>query len=716
MKRIESSKNSLIIYLGMFIVASGAITLFTFWVTRAGANDQPVEPQPIFQAVESRNEEAADENPVHANQNHRMRSRSVAVDFGRLGGSGGMENEDRSAADEAIILNLFDNVTYNARLIRTEPLDNGGFAWIGEVPEKPLSQVTFIIRDGRATGSIRLPFEQYEIVPEGAERHLISEINPLALMEDAGDGIPAPPEPARDLDQTEAAFDDDGSIIDVMVVYGPNARAAAGGTAGINDLIDLGFSETNTSYENSGVNFRIRNVHTYEVNYTSTGNSNTDLNNLTGTSDGFMDEIHALRDQYGADLVSLWLEDGGCGIGWVNSSPSYAFSISRRNCATGNLTFGHEIGHNLGARHDWYVDQERNAPTYNKGVVNPPAGWRTVMGYNNHCSAQNIFCTRMTHYSNPNVSISGAPSGFAEGTGINCTTGNINNPPCDADNVRVFNNRASAVANFRQSVDPAPPTPTPLPPTATATSVPPTVTPLPPTATPLPPTATPVPPTATSLPPTATPLSPTSTATSVPPTNTPLPPTATSLPPTATSQAPTVTPLPPTATSALPTATQGVATATPLPPSATPILPTATSLPATATATATEIVATETPLVATATFTPAPTGPTQTPTATEPSVPTREVSPTVTIGPIGTSTRPAGVTPIVIQPTEPIGETPVFTPTPVETESPFPTFVLATLTPTPAPSETVIPTETSAPVRPVIVFDQNIYIPFVVNR
>ena len=58
---------------------------------------------------------------------------------------------------------------------------------------------------------------------------------------------------------------DDGSTFDVIVVYTPSARAAAGGTAAMNALINLAAAKTNTAYLRSGVVPRLRLVHQEEV-------------------------------------------------------------------------------------------------------------------------------------------------------------------------------------------------------------------------------------------------------------------------------------------------------------------------------------------------------------------------------------------------------------------------------------------------------------------
>lgn len=84
-----------------------------------------------------------------------------------------------------------------------------------------------------------------------------------------------------------------------MVVYTPAGRAAGGGTTAMNALINLAIAETNTAYLRSGVIPGLRLVHTEEIAYAESGNFSTDLSRLTNPSDGFMDNVHALRNGYG---------------------------------------------------------------------------------------------------------------------------------------------------------------------------------------------------------------------------------------------------------------------------------------------------------------------------------------------------------------------------------------------------------------------------------
>ena len=54
------------------------------------------------------------------------------------------------------------------------------------------------------------------------------------------------------------------------------------------------------------MNARLRLVHSTEIAFTETPtNLSGDLSSLRSTTDGKLDNVHALRTQYGADIVTL---------------------------------------------------------------------------------------------------------------------------------------------------------------------------------------------------------------------------------------------------------------------------------------------------------------------------------------------------------------------------------------------------------------------------
>ncbi len=213
---------------------------------------------------------------------------------------------------------------------------------------------------------------------------------------------------------------DGDTIIDVMVAYTAAARATVGGTAAMESQINLGVAQTNLAYTTSGVKQQLRLVLAYEIDYSESGNLNTDIAALRNFGDGALDELHLLRDAYGADVVSLWVDDGGgsCGIGSLMTTVAAsfarsAFNVVTRSCAVGNYTFAHELGHNMGLRHDPFVDPSASPYAYAHGYVDTVNKFRTIMAYNDACVAASTSCTRIPQFSSATVLYRTWPSGNA---------------------------------------------------------------------------------------------------------------------------------------------------------------------------------------------------------------------------------------------------------------------------------------------------------------
>jgi hypothetical protein len=374
-----------------------------------------------------------------------VRTRFVDVDLDIL---------EAAEVGDRIVLNLYDDAVFDAVLERKEATFSGGYAWIGHLWGQDLSQIILVAGDGQVAGNVSLPGAFYQVRYGGNGVHAIRQIDQSAFPPEL-----QPLEPLASGEASAAAPEapaDACADIDVMVVWTPAARTAAGGTTAMENLVNLAVAETNQSYINSGLTQRIHLAHMEEVSYTESGDMYTDLVRLTNPGDGYMDNVHTLRDTHYADLVSLFSETGqACGIAWMMSSVSStfensAFSVVARTCATGYYSFGHEMGHNMGARHDWYVDDTLNAPySYDKGYVNVPDAWRTIMAYNDECADKSTSCTRLPYWSNPSVLYGGDPMGVLIGTSTECVAGDLAHPACDANNRQTLNNTCSTVANFR---------------------------------------------------------------------------------------------------------------------------------------------------------------------------------------------------------------------------------------------------------------------------
>ena len=143
-----------------------------------------------------------------------------------------------------------------------------------------------------------------------------------------------------------------------------------------------------------------------------------------------MEEVHTLRNKYSADIcVLLTYDDDLCGIAngiGVTGTDAFCIVSTNSTCATSNYSFGHEIGHLLGCRHDPSADSGTTPFAYGHGYVNPSETWKTIMAYGSS--------HRLQYWSNPNVTYGGESMGTVSTN----------------DNARVWNGRASTVMAFRQ--------------------------------------------------------------------------------------------------------------------------------------------------------------------------------------------------------------------------------------------------------------------------
>lgn len=344
--------------------------------------------------------------------------------------------------EDTLILDLFDDVSLIAQRNVTRKKFENAHSWVGKVPNEPDSEVTLIERNGVVAGTVRLGERTFKIRSAGQGLHAIEEVDGTKFAQcasgpshkivgTAGDlgGSTSPSASSADVPQGTPT-------LDVLVVYTGQARIAAGGQASILATIDLAVLESNQAYANSGINYQLNLVKAAEVNYTEVTSFNEMLGRLRNPSDGVLDEVHALRDMYGADLVSMIV--GGsqyCGLGYMMANPgagfeSWAFSVVARGCATGYYSFAHEIGHNLGCQHD-HDHAGSGAYGFSYGHRAPDASWRTVMAY--------APGPRIKHFSNPAVFVGGHPTGV------------VNTSSVGADNSMTINTTAAIAADFRDA-------------------------------------------------------------------------------------------------------------------------------------------------------------------------------------------------------------------------------------------------------------------------
>jgi peptidyl-Asp metalloendopeptidase len=308
--------------------------------------------------------------------------------------------------------------------------------------------------DGAISGFMLSPEGSVSIDPAGSGR-----ANAVAITnhKNAGhsraysfqpDGIPVPPEMLHAFGEKRVAAigqelgiaeqvakaqqdvaKNTNTTIDVMVVYTAAMVTRYSNAAGVLARLNTLVSAMNDALSQSSVTLTIRLVHTAQVSYSDTTDNGSALDAISpgSTNTTLKTQIDNLRNQFGADLVSLIRpyrrsSHGNCGVAWVlgangnvaAAEAAYGFSIVSDGSDVGgsgffcdDLTFAHELGHNMGLFHDNETPGAADLAPYGRGYVNNGAGIATIM-------AASSF-TSIARYSNPTITCFSAPCGVAIG-------------------------------------------------------------------------------------------------------------------------------------------------------------------------------------------------------------------------------------------------------------------------------------------------------------
>ena len=347
------------------------------------------------------------------------------------------------SSGEVTIFNLFDDVQLAVTSKDYLGVGSGTTIWHGQVNNEEVLRIALAVVGREITGEILTLSETIRITALGNGWHRIDRIAPGQLpvegepIEVSSEGLDAenvlancdeadetrpPPGPGR------------GARVRLLLAYTPAAVAAIGNINVFSDLLLDQLTQIWTDSENFAVYPELALV--TQVSYTESGRSLTDLTRLQGRRDGFMDELHTLRNSSGADLVALInVASDVCGIAYYNYPPSrqnanYGFSVTNESCALGGLTLAHELGHNFSMQHDRYVSRSRS-DRYNYGYSNLMLRVRDVMAYTNECGSRGFYCQRIPSYSHPYLFIRnerlGVPigsSGAAHNRNMLCVAAN----------------------------------------------------------------------------------------------------------------------------------------------------------------------------------------------------------------------------------------------------------------------------------------------------
>ncbi|GAB5519161.1 MAG: hypothetical protein RhofKO_14120 [Rhodothermales bacterium] len=331
-------------------------------------------------------------------------------------------------------------LTTDARTVNA----NGTLSWRGRAGEGLRAPVAALVVSGSdVVGTIWVEGHLYSVTPLTEGLHALIRADDTQtpdLLDDAvhaphgAHGDAAPPHSAHDHAEKRASGASAITAADVLIAYTADVAAVqANPTAYAQSLIDA----VNVMLANSATDLRYALAHAYQTPTATSGEAGEDLGDFIGQGDGRFDEVHALRNTHNADLVTLLGTSLGVGgIARLNARAEAAFNLVTANATDTPYILGHELGHNMGARHSPEDDSATEPYPYGHGIVVGSTGgedsWRSVMAVG-FCPEGP--CDWLPYFSNPDVTVRGSAAGDVT----------------LRDNARVFDERAATVANFRTS-------------------------------------------------------------------------------------------------------------------------------------------------------------------------------------------------------------------------------------------------------------------------
>lgn len=364
-----------------------------------------------------------------------------------------VRDDVESAGAGRMLLNIKDGVRFDM-VVEQTTATKWGHTLSGRVAGEGGGFVTLVVHEEAVAGSIWTPGAAYELSYLGGDVHTLRDVTnapppicggaspPASSTLDAYAPQGAGEHNARNRAIATAVADD--SVVDILILWTSAREELVGGESSIRSLIDLAIAYTNDAFERSGAFVRLRLLHAERTDYAEE-DAFAALAALADPTDGQMDHAHALRDELGADLVSLVYD--GAGVAQLRG----AFSVS----AGAPYVFAHEIGHNLGLLHDRHESQF-GLHWLEFGFV-PPRGssfcFSTIMAGWNRCLTGwgvNLQRSEFPFYSSPwrYHPVDGRPLGvsrFSQGTGLD--------GPANA--VLTMSRVAKEIANYRAPVSTA---------------------------------------------------------------------------------------------------------------------------------------------------------------------------------------------------------------------------------------------------------------------
>ena len=208
--------------------------------------------------------------PSHmpAQAQHVIRQRLASVDLERFG-------QVRQRAQQGLVtglaLNLWDDAEFEALIDRTGRA-RAGYTLSGRLAGVRHGAATLVVNNDVVVGTVWTPTALYDIrMLHGLQ--VLREVDTASLPPLARPLVRGYPYNRRGASATvqPESDSDDGSVVELLVLWTARAVKRAGGIANIQALTDLGVAAANDAYARSGVRFRLSLVGAEQTDFPDLG-------------------------------------------------------------------------------------------------------------------------------------------------------------------------------------------------------------------------------------------------------------------------------------------------------------------------------------------------------------------------------------------------------------------------------------------------------------